>query len=85
MANAQESAKTAQAGQRISSESLARLWPNRVHESDWFRSLACWLGLHRWHKLRIEGLLPVSTARFCGWCSKVECVADVEADRTRPN
>jgi hypothetical protein len=85
MASAQESAKTAQAANRISPESLARLWPNRVHESNWLKSLACWLGSHRWYEMRLEGLMPASAARFCRWCPKVEWVADVEAVRTRPN
>lgn len=85
MASAQEPAKTSQAANRISPESLARLWPNRVHESNWLKSLTCWLGLHRWHEMRLEELLPTTTVRFCRWCSKVECVADVEAGRTGPN
>jgi hypothetical protein len=42
MASAQESVKTAQTANRISPESLARLWANRVHESNWLKSLACW-------------------------------------------
>jgi hypothetical protein len=85
MASAQESAKTAQEATSISPESLARLWPNRVHESNWLKSLACWLGLHRWQEMRFEGLLPASTARFCRWCSEVECVEDDKTGRPRPD
>jgi hypothetical protein len=38
--------------------SLARLWPNREHESSWLKNLLCTLGLHRWHELDIGRLLP---------------------------
>ena len=86
MVNAQHSANTAQAASRLSPESLARLWPNRVHESNWVKSLACSLGLHRWYEMRLEGFMSASTARYCRWSSKVECVADVEAaGRTGPD
>ena len=76
MASAGQHAKVAQAANRISPESLARLWPNRVHESNWLKSLACWLGLHRWHEMRFEGLEPASMTRFCRWCSKVESTTE---------
>jgi hypothetical protein len=85
MASAQESVKTAQTANRISPESLARLWANRVHESNWLKSLACWLGLHRWYEMRLEGLVPASAVQFCRWRPKVQWVADVEAGRRRPN
>jgi hypothetical protein len=66
MTNAQPSKNAASA----SRDSLARLWPNRVHESNWLKNLACWLGLHRWHDMKFEGLPPANAARFCRWCSK---------------
>jgi hypothetical protein len=27
---------------------LRKLWPNRTHESNWVKDVACRLGLHRW-------------------------------------
>jgi len=39
--------------QKISSESLARFWPNRVHESNWLENLACQIGLHPWFDLEL--------------------------------
>jgi hypothetical protein len=53
--------------------SLARLWPNRTHESNWMKDLLCGLGLHRWHRLDVPG--PHSTtiqSSFCRWCPKVK-------------
>lgn len=38
--------------------SLAKLWPNRLHESNWFKNLLCYLGLHRWARLNLEPLPP---------------------------
>jgi len=35
---------------------LARLWPNREHESNWLKALICALGFHRWHTLTIRQL-----------------------------
>jgi len=35
----------------ISPQTLARLWPNRERESSWLKSVACWLGFHRWHEM----------------------------------
>ena len=52
---------------------LARLWPNRCHESNWLKNLFCSLGLHRWHSLDVPG--PHGTvvkANFCRWCPKVK-------------
>ena len=70
MTDMAEFTKVDQSDERISHASLARLWPNRVHESNWVKSLACWLGLHRWYEMRLEGF--AGRARFCRWCSKVE-------------
>lgn len=89
MASAQQSADTGPATERISPESLARLWANRVHESNWLKSVACWLGLHRWHEMRFEGLTPPTAARFCRWCAKlerkVESGADLEVRNAQSN
>ena len=35
-------------GSHFTPETLAGLSPNRVHESNWVKSLACHFGLHRW-------------------------------------
>ncbi|HXY78801.1 MAG TPA: hypothetical protein VEH47_08300 [Candidatus Acidoferrales bacterium] len=51
--------------------SLARLWPNRQHESNWLKSLACRLGMHRWQELDIGRLVPNEKASFCRWCTKI--------------
>jgi hypothetical protein len=56
----------------ISAEMLARLWPNRVHESNWLKSLACRMGFHRWHEMKFEGVAKGNTVRFCRWCAKVK-------------
>jgi hypothetical protein len=48
MTDMPEFTNVGQSGERVSRASLARLWPNRVHESNWLKTLACWLGLHRW-------------------------------------
>jgi len=54
-------------------KSMAKLWPNRLHESGAFRSLPCHVGLHRWAQLHVENLLPEKKEiRFCRWCSKVK-------------
>ena len=60
-----------QPDENFSPELLARLWPNRVHESNWLKSLACRVGLHRWHDMELGSLSRGHTARFCRWCSKV--------------
>jgi hypothetical protein len=38
--------------------SLARLWPNRQHESNWLKNLLYCLGMHRWHELDIGPIVP---------------------------
>jgi len=45
--------------------SLARLWPNREHESSWLKNLLCSLGIHRWQELDISRLVPNDKATFC--------------------
>ena len=52
---------------------MAKLWPNRLHESSALKNLPCHFGLHRWARLDVEHLLPGNKEiRFCRWCSKVE-------------
>lgn len=50
---------------------LARLWPNRQHESNWVRDLLCAFGMHRWSKLNLDHLLPGKEVEFCRWCPKI--------------
>ena len=51
--------------------SLAKLWPNREHESNAVVSLFCKFGWHRWRQLNLEVLGPDKEVRYCFWCSKV--------------
>jgi len=62
----------------ISAEMLARLWPNRVHESNWLKSLACRMGFHRWHEMKFEGFAEGKAVRFCRWCAKVKTQRDAK-------
>lgn len=48
-------------------KSLERLWPNRTHESNWFKALLCALGLHRRYRLEASG----AVYSFCRWCPKI--------------
>ncbi len=58
----------------IAAKSLARLWPHRQHESNYFKSLFCYLGMHRWTRLELGGLIPKEekSVQFCRWCPKVK-------------
>jgi hypothetical protein len=51
--------------------SLAKLWPNREHESNALRSLCCRLPFHRWRQLELRELVPGRQIHYCFWCSKV--------------
>lgn len=53
-------------------EALAKLAPNRVHESSWLKNLLCSLGLHRWHYPNLGGSIPPREVRVCRWCPKVK-------------
>jgi hypothetical protein len=55
-------------------ETLARLWPNRGHESNWLMSLACHFGLHRWQEMKFEVSQSAQLVRFCRWCTKVRAL-----------
>ena len=52
--------------------SLAKLWPNRLHESNFLKNLFCRVGLHRWARLDLQELAAGKDVRFCRWCSDVE-------------
>ena len=58
--------------EQISQELLVRLWPNRVHDSNWLKALMCRFGLHRWHELTLGGSDLWLKARFCSCCSQVK-------------
>jgi hypothetical protein len=52
---------------------LARLWPNRHHESNWLKDAFCSLGFHRWYPVDVsEGPQSKITCTFCRWCPKVK-------------
>lgn len=53
-------------------QSLAKLWPHRVHESNWLKNLFCRMHLHRWARLELRELAPGRKIRFCRWCSKID-------------
>ena len=53
-------------------DSLARLWPNRQHESNAVTGLLCRVGIHHWRRLDTSLLAPGRDVRFCFWCSKIE-------------
>jgi hypothetical protein len=50
---------------------LARLWPHRAHESNWFNGLLCACGLHRWHRVALPGSSEPVEYRFCRWCPAI--------------
>lgn len=52
--------------------SLARLWPNREHESSAVTGLLCRIGIHRWRTLDLSGIAPGRDVRFCFWCSDIK-------------
>jgi hypothetical protein len=52
--------------------SLARLWPNREHESSALASLFCRMGIHSWRQLDLTDIAPNRKVRFCFWCSDIK-------------
>jgi len=56
----------------VSAQTLSRLWPNRLHESNFLKNIFCSLGMHRWARLDLGGLHVDKNVRFCRWCSNVE-------------
>jgi len=51
--------------------SLAKLWPNREHESNAIKNLCCSFRLHRWRQLNLDELACNKEVHYCFWCSKV--------------
>ena len=62
----------AQSPPPISRSRLARLWPNREHESNWLKALLCRFGMHRWHTVNLGKEDPQNGAVFCRWCSEIK-------------
>ncbi len=58
----------------IAAKSLAKLWPHRQHESNYVKNLLCSLGMHRWTRLELGGLIPEKekSVQFCRWCPKLK-------------
>jgi hypothetical protein len=53
-------------------EALAKLAPNRMHESSWFKNLLCNVGWHRWYHPNLGSSIPEKEASLCRWCPKVK-------------
>lgn len=68
--NSETSAVTAAPDAALASR-LARMWPNREHESSAVTGLLCRIGIHFWRRLAVEDFAPGRKIRFCFWCSKV--------------
>jgi hypothetical protein len=59
-------------GSLFAPEALAKLWPNRVHESNWVKNWACHFGLHRWQEMKFEDSQSAQLVRFCRWCARIK-------------
>ena len=65
----------------IAAKSLAKLWPHRQHESNYFKSLFCYLGMHRWTRLELGSLASeAKSVQFCRWCPKVNVAGVTYSD-----
>lgn len=56
----------------ITARMLSRLWPHRLHESNYLKNLFCYFGLHRWTNLDLRSLRVEKNVRFCRWCSAIK-------------
>jgi hypothetical protein len=63
-------------------KALARLWPNRTHESNWSKAALCALGVHRWYRIDVNMTVRGVQYSFCRWCPKVK-VDDTESPQLR--
>lgn len=52
-------------------QSLAKLWPHRLHESSWVKNFFCWMRLHRREQLDLRDLASGREVWFCRWCDKL--------------
>jgi len=66
-----EKRRARDAAAAIDLAALARLWPNRTHESNWMKDAICALGLHRWYPVEVSGPNGILKFTFCRWCTKV--------------
>jgi hypothetical protein len=57
--------------------SLAKLWPNRLHESNALKNMLCGVGLHRWAQLDLRELAQGKDVRFCHWCSDLKIDGEI--------
>lgn len=53
-------------------EALAKLAPNRMHESSWLKNLLCGVGLHRWYRPNLGVSVYLREVGLCRWCPKVK-------------
>ena len=58
---------------------LRKLWPNRTHESNWLKDVACRFGFHRWYPMTLNDSVSglQITCTFCRFCTEVT-VDDVQ-------
>jgi hypothetical protein len=59
-------------GSLFAPEALAKLWPNRVHESNWVKNVACHFGFDRWQEMKFEDSQSSQLVRFCRWCARIK-------------
>jgi hypothetical protein len=57
--------------------SLAKLWPNRLHESNALKNMFCRAGLHRWAQLDLQELAQGKDVEFCRWCADVKIEGEI--------
>ena len=62
---------------QVLATSLAKLWPNRLHESNALKNMFCRVGLHRWAQLDLRELAQGKKVRFCRWCSDVKIDGEI--------
>ena len=53
-------------------QSLAKLWPHRMHESSWLKNACCAMHLHRWAQLDLSQIAPGREVWFCRWCDRIK-------------
>jgi hypothetical protein len=61
----------------LAAQSLAKLWPNRLYESNFFKNMFCRVGLQDWVQLDLRELVQGKDVRFCRSCSDVEIDGEI--------
>jgi hypothetical protein len=56
----------------LAPELFAKLSPPKMHESNWFMSLLCNFGLHRWYRLNLGAAIPAIDVSLCRCRPKVK-------------